>query len=103
LFEAWQHGVAVACSTVTSLPEQAGGAALLFDPFSVEEIAKTIQTMACDPAKRAEFRLLGFKRLQDFDLERTAKAYRAVYRKAAGMILNDEDRHLLNWDWMGNS
>ncbi len=103
LFEAWQHGVAVACSSITSLPEQAAGAALFFDPFSIEEIANAIKMMASDETLRAEFRSRGFKRLQNFDIERTAKAYRAVYRRAAGVVLSDEDRHLLNWDWMRDS
>jgi len=103
LFEAWQHGVAVACSSVTSLPEQAAGAALFFNPFSIEEIADAIKTMTSDETLRAEFRSRGFRRLQDFDIERTAKAYRAVYRKAAGVALDDEDLHLLNWDWMRGS
>ncbi len=103
LFEAWQHGVAVACSSVTSLPEQANGAALFFNPFSIEEIADAVKTMTSDENLRADFRARGFKRLQNFSLERTAKAYRAVYRKAAGVVLNDEDKHLLNWDWTRNS
>lgn len=99
LFEAWQHGAPVACSAVTSLPEQAADAALLFDPFSVDEIANAIKTMASDETLRAEHRTRGYERLQNFDVERTAKAYRAVYRKAAGRILNEEDRHLLKRDW----
>lgn len=103
LFEAWQHGVAVACSRVTSLPEQAAGAALLFDPFSVEEIANAVKTMTSDETLRAELRARGFRRLQNFDMERTAKAYRAVYRKTAGVVLGEEDRHLLNCDWMRDS
>jgi len=96
LFEAWQHGTPVACSKVTALPEQAADAALLFDPLSVEEIAGAIKTLALDENLRAEYRTRGFRRLRDFDLERTAKAYRAVYRKAAGMALTDEDSDLLN-------
>ena len=103
LFEAWQHGAAVACSSVTSLPEQAAGAALFFNPFSVEEIANAVKTMTSDEALRAEFRSRGFRRLRNFDGERTAKAYRAVYRRAAGVVLSDEDRHLLKWDWMRDS
>ncbi|MDQ3132757.1 MAG: glycosyltransferase family 4 protein [Acidobacteriota bacterium] len=103
LFEAWQHGVAVACSSVTSLPKQAAGAALLFNPFSVEEIAAAVKTMASDETLRAEFRARGFRRLQNFDMERTLKAYRAVYRKTAGIGLSDEDRHLLNRDWTRDS
>lgn len=103
LFEAWQHGAAAACSAVTSLPEQAADAALLFNPFSVEEIADAVKKMSSDENLRTELRTRGFRRLADFDLERTAKAYRAVYRKAAGADLSEEDRHLLNWDWMRDS
>ncbi len=103
LFEAWQHDVAVACSSVTSLPEQAAGAALLFDAFSVEEIADAIKRMATDETLREELRLRGFNRLKIFDLTRTAKAYRAVYRKIGGFVLSEEERELLNWDWMGDS
>lgn len=103
LFEAWQHGTAAACSTVTSLPEQAADAALLFNPFSVEEIAAAVKKMSSDETLRKELRIRGFRRLTDFDLERTAKAYRAIYRKAAGRDLSEEDRYLLNWDWMRDS
>jgi hypothetical protein len=43
----------------------------------------------------------GARRLEDFSLERTAKAYRAVYRRAAGRALDEEDRRLLNQDGTG--
>ncbi len=103
LFEAWQHGAPVACSAITSLPEQAAGAALLFNPFSVEEIADAVKSLSSDENLRKDLQTRGFRRLADFDLERTAKAYRAVYRKAADANLSEEDRDLLNWDWMRNS
>ncbi len=95
LFEAWRHDVAVACSTVTSLPEQAAGAALLFNPLSVAEIADALKKMSSDELLRATLRAAGAARLQDFSRERTLKSYRALYRKAAGRKLNDEDRYLL--------
>jgi hypothetical protein len=41
--------------------------------------------------------------LRDFSLERTAKAYRAVYRRAGGRELNEEDRYLLAGDLMQSS
>ncbi len=100
LFEAWQHGAPVACSSVTSLPEQAAGAALLFDPFDVEAVARALARMATEEGLRDELKRLGARRLDDFSLERTAKAYRAVYRRAAGLGLGEEDRRLLGWDWM---
>jgi glycosyltransferase involved in cell wall biosynthesis len=96
LFEAWQHGTPVACSAVTSLPEQAADAALLFNPFSVGEIAEAVKTLALDDGLRAVYRMRGFRRLLDFSPERTAKAYRAVYRKAAGETLIEEEWELLN-------
>jgi glycosyltransferase involved in cell wall biosynthesis len=103
LFEAWQEGTPVACSAVTSLPEQAGNGALLFDPHSVEAIAHTLVRMSQDQDLREELTVRGARRLQDFCWERTAKTYRAVYRKAAGRALTEEDQHNLGWDWMRQS
>ncbi|HLM01250.1 MAG TPA: glycosyltransferase family 1 protein [Pyrinomonadaceae bacterium] len=95
LFEAWQHNAAAACSSVTSLPEQAAGAALLFNPFSVEEIAVALKRMAADEGLRRALREKGTRRLADFSLERTARAYRAVYRKVADVGLSDDDLDIL--------
>lgn len=95
IFEAWQHGTPVACSTVTSLPDQVGDAALLFDPFALKEIVSALARMTTDSILREDLRRRGTRRLKDFSLERTAKAYRAVYRRAGGRELNEEDRHLL--------
>lgn len=95
VFEAWQHGVAVGCSNVTSLPEQVADAALLFDPFSVEQLESAFTRLAEDPVLRRELIQRGKLRLKDFNLEHTAKAYRAVYRRAAGRVLNDEDASFL--------
>lgn len=100
LFEAWQEAKAVTCSNVTSLPEQAHGAALIFDPLSVDSISDAIATLVNDAVLRQDLERKGVERLMDFDWERTAKAYRAVYRRAAGHPLNDEDQFLLDWDWM---
>ncbi len=103
LAEAWQHDVPVACSSVTALPEQGRDAALFFDPYAVESIADAILRLTTDADLRADLRRRGRRRLQDFSGERTAKAYRAVYRRAAGRALNEEDRWLLSWDWMRES
>jgi glycosyltransferase involved in cell wall biosynthesis len=82
------------------LPEQAGEAALLFEPHSIPAIANAIREMATDENLRAELVHKGKQRLQDFSWERTAKAYRAVYRCAASCSLTDEDRWLLSCNWM---
>jgi glycosyltransferase involved in cell wall biosynthesis len=95
VLEAWQDNAPVTCSKVTSLPELAGGAALLFDPLSAESIADAIGRMHTDTNLRDDLRRKGSRRLQDFSWERTAKQYRAVFRRAAGHELTDEDRWLL--------
>jgi glycosyltransferase involved in cell wall biosynthesis len=100
VFEAWQEGTPVACSTVTSLPQQAGNAALLFDPYEPHAIAEAVGRMATDATLRDTLRANGRRRLGDFSWERTARAYRAVYRRTAGVTLTSEEKELLAWDWM---
>jgi len=101
--EAWQDRAPLACSTATSLPEQAGDAALLFDPWSVESIARAVRRMSADEPLRADLVRKGDARLRIFTWERTAHAYRALYRQVANRPLSDEDRLLLSWDWMRSS
>ena len=100
VYEAWHDGAPVACSNVTSLPAQAGDAALIFDPLSVESIAAAVGEMVTNAQLREALTQRGAARLRNFSWERTAKAYRAVYRRAAGRALTEEDRWLLTWDWM---
>jgi glycosyltransferase involved in cell wall biosynthesis len=100
IFEAWLEGVPVASADVTALPDQVADAALLFDPNGVESISNAIATLSSNSELRGQLRERGYQRLRDFDCERTAKAYRAVYRRAAGYPLTEEDRWLLSWDWM---
>jgi glycosyltransferase involved in cell wall biosynthesis len=103
VWEAWQEGVPVACSNVTSLPQQVGNGALIFDPTDVNAMAEAIARLATEPSLRAELKERGRGRLADFPWERTARAYRAVYRRAAGVALDEADRRLLAWDWMATA
>ena len=100
IFDAWTEGVPVVCSDATVLPDQVLDTAVLFDPHSVESIANAIAKVATDEELREKLRRRGTRRVKDFDWERTAKCYRAVYRRAAGRTLTEEDRWLLTWDWM---
>jgi glycosyltransferase involved in cell wall biosynthesis len=92
LVEAWNEGSPVACSDTTSLGEHAGDGALLFDPMSAENIAEAINKMAADHGLRQRLTERGFARLRKFNWETTAKAYRAVYRRAANRTLTEEDQ-----------
>ena len=96
MWEAFLAGAPVACSTVTSLPEQAGDAALLFDADRPEEMAGAIARLWTDPALRAQFAARGRERVAHFTWDRTARVFRAHYRRIAGRPLTDEDRESLD-------
>jgi glycosyltransferase involved in cell wall biosynthesis len=100
IYEAWNEDAPVACSTVTSLPEQVKNAALLFNPYRVDDIAAALETMDSDDTLRAQLKWRGKQRLKDFSWDRSARAYRALYRRAGHQEMTDEDRMLLSWDWL---
>ena len=100
IYEAWLEGTPVACSNVTSLPDQVKDAALIFNPNDLEGMADAIAQMAKNLELRQKLSNRGYQRLNNFDWKRTGKAYRAVYRRAAGYSLSKEDQRLLSWDWM---
>jgi glycosyltransferase involved in cell wall biosynthesis len=95
IFEAYATGLAVACSNVTCIPRQAGGTAVFFDPRDREAIADAMIRLWGDREFRADLARRGAQRVSRFTWERTARTYRALYRKIAGRSLADEDRALL--------
>jgi glycosyltransferase involved in cell wall biosynthesis len=96
VFEAFAAGVPVACSNVTCLPEQAGDAAVLFDPRDPGAIADAVLRLWTDAGLRAVLVERGAARVARFTWVRTARTYRALYRRVAGRPLGDEDRALLD-------
>ena len=95
LLEAFAHGAPVACSGTTSLAEYAGDAALLFDPEKPAEIADALRRFVQEPALCEQLRSAGRARIAAFSWERSARAYRALYRELAGWPMPDEDHALL--------
>ena len=82
--EAMASGVAVACSDVTSLPEVAGHAALLFDPRIATRIAEAMVSLWSDDALRERLRRAGLARSAEFtDADRMAREYWALFEEAA--------------------
>ena len=82
--EAMASGVAVACSNVTSLPEVAGHAALLFDPRIATDIADAMVSLWTDDALRERLRRAGLARSAEFtDADRMAREYWALFEEAA--------------------
>jgi glycosyltransferase involved in cell wall biosynthesis len=82
VLEAMARGVPVACSNASSLPEVAGEAALLFDPYDELAIASAIERLLVDPAEAARRRALGRQRARLFTWERTARATLETYARA---------------------
>lgn len=95
ILEAFAMGTPLACADVTSLPEYAGDAALLFDPYSVDAIAAALRRMHGDADLRARLRAQGLERVKQFSWEKTARHFRALYRLVGGADVSEEDRALL--------
>lgn len=82
LVEAMACGCPVVCSDATSLPEIAGGAALLFEPRSPEALAERVVEVLERPGVRGLLRASGLARAGDFGWDRAARETMAVYRRA---------------------
>ncbi len=82
VLESMACGTPVITSNVSSMPEVAGGAALLVDPSSEEELASAVLRMATDPALRSDLSSKGIERAAGFTWERTVRMTLEVYREA---------------------
>jgi glycosyltransferase involved in cell wall biosynthesis len=95
VWEAFVAGAPVACSDVTSLPAQAGDAAIVFDPRDETALVAAVRRLWLDDSLRRELARRGRERVQEFTWERTARHFRAHYRRIAGRELDAVDRALL--------
>lgn len=81
ILEAMQSGVPVITSNITSMPEVAGDAAYLTDPFSPDAIAEAMQNVACQVSLRESLSIKGLQRCKDFSWDQTAdKLWETVER-----------------------
>jgi len=72
IIEAFQSGVPVITSNTTSMPEIAGDAALVVDPFSVSSISDAMTCVAKDEILRNQLIQKGQERAKQFTWQRTA-------------------------------
>ena len=94
LWEAFAAGVPAACSNVTSLPDEAGDAAIVFDPLDVDAIASAIAALWQDEELRDRLVRRGRARVAHLSWDRTARIFRAHYRRLGGRTLSEEDLDL---------
>lgn len=84
VLEAMLLGTPVMTSNASSLPEIAGDAALLVDPYSVDAIADAIRTLDQDPDVRQDLRTRGLTRAAFFSPEAYKQRVGDVYKRVLG-------------------
>jgi len=80
ILEAFGCGTPVVTSNLSSMPEIAGGAAILVDPYSVPSIAEGIKKAISGPKALVK---KGLERIEDFSWEKAAVATINVYKEAS--------------------
>jgi glycosyltransferase involved in cell wall biosynthesis len=74
VLEAMACGTPVITSNISSLPEVAGDAAILVNPYNTGEITEAMQTLASDSELRSHFSTQGMMRANQFSWEKTGQA-----------------------------
>jgi glycosyltransferase involved in cell wall biosynthesis len=82
VLEAQACGTPVLTSNTTALPEAAGDAALMVDPYDVEAMAAGLSWLLTDEPLRHQLRELGLAHASQFSWSRTAQETACVYRRA---------------------
>lgn len=81
--EAFQCGLPVLGSNISSLPEVIGNPDALFDPWSVDDIARKLTAVLSDSAFRASLAAKGAEQAAKFSWQRSASLALAALRKWA--------------------
>jgi glycosyltransferase involved in cell wall biosynthesis len=84
MVEAMACGAPVAAANASCLPEIAGDAAVLFDPFSVEDMASAMGRLLGDASLRQQMRERGHERARQFTWSKTVEKTLAVYEEVLG-------------------
>ena len=81
--EAMATGIPVVTSSVSSLPEVVGDAAMIVNPENVFDIARGIREVLVDEGVRSRLIRSGFAQVRQFSWRRTAEQTLEVYREVA--------------------
>lgn len=88
ILEAMVCGLPVITSNTTSLPEVAGDAAVLIDPYKVKELEEAMYRALTDGSLRKEMREKGLRQAGKFTWEKTASQTLDVFRE----VIEKEER-----------
>jgi glycosyltransferase involved in cell wall biosynthesis len=96
--EAMACGRAVACSHTSALPEVVDGAAILFDPYALDEIVRALADLLLDRELRARTERLGLQRAAHFSWQKTAQRTLEVFhdvleQRARGAVYSHTIAH----------
>ena len=86
ILEAMACGCPVICARTSSLPEVAGEAAILVDPFSPKELAEAIEQVITREDIRKALIARGFDRVRLFSWEKTARKTLEVFEQVIDSI-----------------
>jgi glycosyltransferase involved in cell wall biosynthesis len=81
--EAMASGTPVVTSNLSSLPEVAGNAAVLVDPYDTGAIADGIYQVLTDEGLRTDLRRRGLARAHQFSWESSVRRVREIYGQVA--------------------
>ena len=100
VLEALGFGAPVLCSNTSSLPEVAGEAAILFDPFDTMSIADAMRRVGNGEVSRDILRTAGYQQASKFSWARSAARLRDVYDQVmtsppGGLSVNSTPRGFL--------
>ena len=84
VLEAMACGTPVATSNISSMPEIAGDAALLINPYNVEELSGALAQLLSDETLRVELITRGFEQAAYFTWARAAQQLRGIYQRMLG-------------------
>jgi glycosyltransferase involved in cell wall biosynthesis len=78
VLEAMGCGTPVITSNISSLPEVAGEAALLIDPYNVKEMTASMEKIAIDNSLRSQLKILGLQQAKKFSWQTTGQQTLAI-------------------------
>lgn len=84
--EAMNMGCPVVASNAGPMPEVAGGAAVMVDPYDLRAVRHAMEMVADSADTRAALTQKGYARAKDFSWERCAQETAAVYRQVANSL-----------------